>query len=103
MPTAEKPTAKKYYLFSHSPSSDSSDESSPGAAPSPAKNDAWANYKRYLSTTSILFPLPPALYGRLPEWLKRSVLMDWPMYRFDEVKDGREALEEEAKKRHEEA
>ena len=29
--------------------------------------------------------------------------MDWPMYRFDETKDGREALEEEAKKRREEA
>lgn len=58
------------------------------------ENDVWANYKRYLSRTSILIPIPPPLYRPLPEWIKRTILLDLPMYRFDEEKDGRKAVEE---------
>jgi hypothetical protein len=64
-----------------------------------AKNDIWANYKAYLSRTSILIPVPPALYKPLPGWLKKTLLFDLPMFNFDEKKDGDEALEEERKKR----
>lgn len=100
LPTAEKPTAKKFFLMSHSPDNDSSTqtrEASNFSVPE-AKNDTWANYKRYLARTSVLIPFPPELYRPLPEFVKRSVLLDFPMYRFDENKDGREALEEERKK-----
>ncbi|PSS03732.1 hypothetical protein PHLCEN_2v3957 [Hermanssonia centrifuga] len=60
----------------------------------PAYPDAWINYKKYLSETSVLIPLPPALYRPLPGWIKRTVLLDWGMYRFDEATDGKRALKE---------
>lgn len=92
LPTAEKPAAKKQFLASHKPSSSNT------FSQSPPTNDSWAEYKDYLSKTSVILPIPPALYKPLPEWLKRSVLLDFPMYRFEEEKDGKEALEEERKK-----
>lgn len=58
------------------------------------KNDIWTNYKAYLARTSIVIPIPPPLYRPLPEWVKRTVLLDFPMFRFDEEKDGTAALEE---------
>ena len=48
MPTAEKPTARRFYLMSHGPSAQL------------AHADAWANYKAYLAATSLLVPLPPS-------------------------------------------
>lgn len=45
-----------------------------------AANGAWANYLTYRAQTSILVPLPPALYRVLPRWLKRAVLLELPMY-----------------------
>ena len=96
LPTAEKPSAKKHYLMSYSP--DSNTPSSERFSNPEPKNDHWANYKKYLAKTSILIPIPPQLYKPLPEFVKRSVLLDFPMYRFDERKDGQEALEEERKK-----
>ena len=95
LPTAEKPAAKKQFLMSHSPENTPSSES---FSTPEAKNDSWAKYKDYLARTSILIPIPPQLYKPLPEFIKRSVLLDFPMYRFDEQKDGKEALEEERKK-----
>jgi hypothetical protein len=95
LPTAEKPAAKKQFLMSHSP--ESSPTSERFSTPEP-KNDTWAKYKSYLSRTSILIPIPPQVYKPLPEFVKRSVLLDFPMYRFNEEKDGKEALEEERKK-----
>jgi len=95
LPTAEKPAAKKQFLMSHSPESAPTSESF--STPEP-KNDTWAKYKSYLSRTSILIPIPPQVYKPLPEFIKRSVLLDFPMYRFNEEKDGKEALEEERKK-----
>jgi hypothetical protein len=85
MPTAEKPQAKKFYIMSHGPGADNIYAS------------AWKNYKMYLKRTSILIPIPPALYTRLPGWLKRTLLLDFPMYAFDESKDGSEAVEEARK------
>ncbi|TRM65212.1 DUF1295-domain-containing protein [Schizophyllum amplum] len=85
VPTAEKPTGRKFYLMSHGP-----DASSP---------NAWAKYKAHLHRTSVLIPLPPALYRPLPELAKRTLLLDFPMYRFDEKRDGPGAVEEERGKR----
>lgn len=52
----------------------------------------------YLNRTSILFPIPPSIYRRLPEIVKRTVLLDFPMFKFDEVRDGPAAIEEERTK-----
>ncbi|KAI0693423.1 DUF1295-domain-containing protein [Cytidiella melzeri] len=90
VPTAEKPTAKKFFLMSHSTSSSSSSSSG-----SPEYPDAWPKYKAYLASTSILIPIPPTLYRPLPAWLKKTVLLDFPLYQFDEGTDGRKALDED--------
>lgn len=82
IPTAEKPTAKKYYLLANG--SNAKDE----------HRGAWTKYKSYLNSTSILIPMPPAIYRRLPTIIKRSVLLDFPMYQFDENTDGPMAIEE---------
>jgi len=39
-------------------------------------------YDQFLHDTSILIPLPPALYSRLPTFIKRTVLLEFPMYVF---------------------
>lgn len=99
LPTAEKPAAKKMFLMSHSPEDRPSTQGESFSNPEP-KNDVWDNYKSYLKRTSVLIPIPPQLYRPMPEFIKRTVLLDFPFYRFDENKDGREALEEERKKNH---
>ncbi|KAJ3554525.1 hypothetical protein NM688_g3063 [Phlebia brevispora] len=81
IPTAEKPTARRFFLLSH-------------GSEDPEYPDAWVHYKEYLNSTSLLIPLPPFVYRRLPMWLKRSVLFDWPIYRFNEETDGKQAIEE---------
>ncbi|KAL8400752.1 hypothetical protein RB594_000958 [Gaeumannomyces avenae] len=53
--------------------------------------EVWGNYSRYLERTSILIPLPPQLYERVPTFLKRTVLLEWPMYVFDPAKHSDEA------------
>ncbi|KAJ7224503.1 DUF1295-domain-containing protein [Mycena pura] len=82
MPTSAKPQAKKFYLKSYGPT----------ARPEDAV--IWEQYKRYLRRTSILIPLPPAIYERLPPFVKKTVLLDFPMFQFDERKDGPLAIEE---------
>ncbi|KAJ2902464.1 hypothetical protein MKZ38_000593 [Zalerion maritima] len=64
--------------------------------------ETWEGYKRYLGKTSMLMPLPPKVYAPLPTWLKRTILMEWGLYRFDpEVHGGGEGRgnsdEEEAR------
>lgn len=86
VPTAEKPTAERFYLLTYAPSNK---DQFPGA---------WKAYKEYLRSTSILLPLPPVLYRPLPFWMKRWLLLDLPLYEFDEKTDGLAALEKEKKK-----
>ena len=93
VPTAEKPTAKKFFLLSNAPPNASSSESS-GSPPRATYPDAWKKYKTYLNSTSILIPMPPVLYRPLPRFVKRTILFDWGIYRFDEATDGKAALEE---------
>ncbi|KIJ55213.1 hypothetical protein M422DRAFT_23827 [Sphaerobolus stellatus SS14] len=88
MPTAEKPTAERYYLLSASPANH-------GKYP-----QAWANYKEYLRSTSILIPLPPVLYRPLPMWIKRWILLDLPIYHFDEKTDGPLAVQKVKDQQH---
>ncbi|KAH9963483.1 hypothetical protein BGW80DRAFT_829350 [Lactifluus volemus] len=65
IPTAEKPLARRVFLSGDA--------------------DAWATYRTYLDETSILIPLPPALYRPLPKVVKRTVLLDFPFYQFVEA------------------
>lgn len=89
VPLAEKPTHKKYYLLSH--------------GPQPIEGrDVWAEYKAYLDRTSILFPIPPAVYRPLPTFVKRTVLLDWGMYQFHEHGEGPEAVAAERQRLHDE-
>jgi len=81
LPPAEKPTAERYYLFTHGP--DAKEENA----------RAWPNYIQYREKTSILVPLPPALYRRLPPFTKVFFLLDLPMFRFDPEVDGHKAVE----------
>lgn len=46
----------------------------------------WLDYKRYTERTSILIPIPSALYAPLPLFIKRTILLEWPLYRFDPEK-----------------
>lgn len=48
--------------------------------------EGWVKYQRWLQRTSILIPLPPALYVRLPVWVKRTLLLEFPIYVFDPEK-----------------
>lgn len=81
LPTAEKPQAKKYYMMAIGPNRREEHA------------NAWRNYQGYLRKTSILIPIPPALYEPLPTFLKQTVLFDFPMYKFDEAKEGVAATE----------
>ncbi|KAL0953462.1 hypothetical protein HGRIS_004694 [Hohenbuehelia grisea] len=85
VPTAEKPQAKRFYLLANGPDADS------------ANANAWRHYKEYRHQTSILIPIPPAIYKRLPLWLKRTILLDFPMYQFDEAVDGKSAVNDARK------
>jgi len=46
----------------------------------------WEAYERYLQRTSILIPFPPQLYERLPTFVKRTILLEFPLYVFDPAK-----------------
>ncbi|KAJ7623412.1 DUF1295-domain-containing protein [Roridomyces roridus] len=83
VPYSAKPQAKRFYLMAYGP-----DAGQEGPL-------VWENYKEYLRRTSILIPLPPVVYKRLPGIVK-TLLLDFSMYRFDEVRDGRLAIEEAA-------
>lgn len=58
----------------------------PGAKKRYENGSNWEGYQRYLKRTSILIPLPPQLYERLPVFVKRTVLLEFPMYVFDPAK-----------------
>ena len=81
LPTAEKPQAKKFYLMSYGINADADHQ------------HAWTSYKAYLKETSILIPLPPALYRYIPSIFKKTLLLDFPIYEFDEERDGKVARE----------
>ena len=71
----------------------------------------WEGYKHYLDSTSILIPLPPQLYRPLPTIIKRTILMEWPMYVFDPAKhaegkkpgDGQDGEERQERQERQEA
>lgn len=80
IPTGEKPVAERYFLMSNGPNAQEGQEG------------AWDRYKKYLNETSILIPLPPAMYRPLPTIVKRTLLLDFEIYQFREDRDGQAAL-----------
>lgn len=58
----------------------------PGAKKRYEAGNNWEAYERYLRRTSILIPLPPQLYERMPTFLKRTIFLEFPMYVFDPAK-----------------
>jgi steroid 5-alpha reductase family enzyme len=44
------------------------------------KHGSNPDYRAYKQRTSILLPLPPPIYEKIPTAIKSSVLLDWPMY-----------------------
>lgn len=98
VPTAEKPSAKKFFELSYPPQKSGDNPSTDNlnvpdveggiqgeTVNEPARqpaSDAWKNYAEYRAQTSILIPLPPAIYRPLPKWIKRTILLDWPMYEY---------------------
>jgi len=44
------------------------------------KHGRKEDYVVYKARTSVLIPLPPALYARLPGWVKRTLLLDFGLY-----------------------
>lgn len=85
VPTSAKPQAKRFYLKAYGPAAREDDPV------------IWEQYKAYLRRTSILIPIPPAVYKHLPAIVKKTLLLDFPMYQFDERKDGPPAIEEATK------
>ncbi|CAG8574391.1 7499_t:CDS:2 [Cetraspora pellucida] len=47
----------------------------------------WSEYSRYLSRTSCLIPFPPSLYEPLPQFIKSSLFLEFPIYRYDPNSD----------------
>ncbi|KAF8131827.1 DUF1295-domain-containing protein [Boletus edulis] len=100
IPPAEKAQAKKFYTLGaeeardvHAPDLPSGTEAEPGTAAvvdtsTGACTTAWDRYQSYLTSTSILFPIPPTLYRPLPTIIKSTVLLDFPMYRTLETEEG---------------
>lgn len=46
----------------------------------------WPEYQQYLHETSILFPMPPAVWRNLPIIVKRTIGVEFPLYVFDPAK-----------------
>ncbi|EPQ32467.1 uncharacterized protein PFL1_00662 [Pseudozyma flocculosa PF-1] len=96
IPLAEKPSQQKYFLMSHGPDGGKSLE----PFGQQRESDPWTRMKAYRDRTSLLVPLPNAVYRRIPKAIKSTILCDFPFYNFDEAKDGPAAIREaEDKKR----
>ena len=80
----------------------------PGAKKRYESGNHWESFKEYTERTSILIPLPPQVYKPLPTILKRTLLLEFPLYVFDPAKHAdqskvqeREAEEGERARNHE--
>jgi hypothetical protein len=58
----------------------------PGAKKRYEKGVGWPEYEKYLHDVSILIPMPPAIWSRLPVIVKRTVGLEFPIYVFDPAK-----------------
>ncbi|KAH9821245.1 hypothetical protein DFH28DRAFT_951947 [Melampsora americana] len=108
LPTAERPIQQSIYIKSFQSNFNSSESNSnltlhqsKSNHPIPNlqhestskplnQNHSWNEFKEYLDSTSILIPIPNQIYSSLPRFIKVWVLFDWPIYRFNEEKEGEE-------------
>ncbi|KAI5366617.1 hypothetical protein Slin15195_G081350 [Septoria linicola] len=58
----------------------------PGAKKRYEKGSGWHEYEKYLHDTSIMWPMPPAIWRNLPVIVKRTVGLEFPIYVFDPAK-----------------
>lgn len=58
----------------------------PGAKKRYEKGTGWPEYEKWLHDTSILIPMPPAMWRNLPVFVKRTIGLEFPMYVFDPAK-----------------
>lgn len=58
----------------------------PGAKKRYEKGVGWPEYEKWLQETSILIPMPPAIWRNLPVIVKRTIGLEFPMYVFDPAK-----------------
>ncbi|EMC95168.1 hypothetical protein BAUCODRAFT_35159 [Baudoinia panamericana UAMH 10762] len=58
----------------------------PGAKKRYEEGTSWPQYEKWLHDTSILIPLPPAIWRSLPVVVKRTIGLEFPMYVFDPAK-----------------
>lgn len=63
----------------------------PGAKKRYEKGTGWPAYEKYLHDTSILIPMPPAIWRSLPTIVKRTVGLEFPVYVFDPAKHADES------------
>ncbi len=82
MNLSERPGAAKRYVEPHGPDDDA--------------RRLWVHFQDYLRRTSIIIPLPPALYAPLPTWIKRTLLLEFPIYVFDPAKHRKSDVASEA-------
>ena len=78
----------------------------PGAKKRYEKGTGWHAYEKYLHDTSILIPMPPQIWSRLPVLVKRTVGLEFPIYVFDPAKHAdmdqvRQTLAEEGRNQSE--
>ncbi|EGG03138.1 uncharacterized protein MELLADRAFT_90445 [Melampsora larici-populina 98AG31] len=104
LPTAERPVQEKVYIKSYQnqinstenhPSNVSLNQPKSNHLTSTSNQDqdhSWDQFKEYLDSTSILFPIPNSVYVRLPRFVKVWVLFDWPIYRFNEAREGQDLI-----------
>ena len=63
----------------------------PGAKKRYEKGTGWPEYEKYLHDTSILIPMPQAVWKNLPVFVKRTIGCEFPMYVFDPEKHADQA------------
>ncbi|KAG0144337.1 hypothetical protein CROQUDRAFT_716696 [Cronartium quercuum f. sp. fusiforme G11] len=89
LPTAERPVQQKIFIESHKHKQGSTEPNKSSDLNDPTNNQVdWQDFQAYLNQTSILIPIPNLIYTHLPNWLKHSILLDWPIYRFNEKVEG---------------
>lgn len=67
----------------------------PGAKKRYEKGTGWPEYEKYLHDTSILWPMPKAVWRDLPVLVKRTIGFEFPMYVFDPAKHADEGKMQE--------
>ncbi|MBW0516140.1 hypothetical protein O181_055855 [Austropuccinia psidii MF-1] len=81
LPPSERPVQKNIFVQSYkSKLSKNINQAQEGAQ----EEDQWQQFQTYLDETSILIPIPKSIYRLIPSLIKKTLLLDWKIYRFDD-------------------